>query len=90
MDWLTTEDAEILEFSRNNIEYFQGIDREFKSITEHLLIKTNNADSLVKVLKDQHVNVGQIRSRRDSSEVSVPLKFRQGVEALGLKYEVVN
>jgi len=92
LDWLTENNIEHLETFRNEFEFYQGGGtREFTSEDE-VYIKTTNADSLISVLKKNHINVSGSISvsnsnfKNDTTEVFVSKKYINAVNKLGIKF----
>lgn len=91
LDWLTENNIEHLEFFRNEFEFYQGSGvGEFKS-EDGIYIKTLNADSLISILKKNHINVSGSISvsnssfKNDTIELSVTKKYTGAIDKLGIK-----
>ncbi len=91
LDWLTENNIEHLETFRNEFEFYQGSGvAEFESEDE-IYIKTTNADSLISILRKNHINVsGSIKIsgsnfKNDTTEVFVAKKYLDEINKLGIK-----
>lgn len=91
LDWLTENNIEHLETFRNEFEFYQGGGSvEFDS-EDRLYIKTTNADSLISVLKKNHINVSGSISvsnsnfKNDTTELSVTKKYADAIYKLGIR-----
>lgn len=91
LDWLTENNREYLESFRNEFEFYQGGgNAEFDS-EDRLYIKTTNADSLISILKNNHINVSGSVSvsnnnfKNDTTELFVSKKYADAIYKLGIK-----
>lgn len=91
LDWLTENNIEYLEFFRNEFEFYQGNGTtEFES-EEEVYIKTTNTDSLISILKNNHINVSGSTSisggnfKNDTMWVYVSKKYINAINKLGIK-----
>ncbi|WLD23989.1 tetratricopeptide repeat protein [Flavobacterium dauae] len=91
LNWLTENNIEHLEFFRNEFEFYQGSgSAEFDSEDE-VYIKTTNTDSLISILKKNHinvsgsVNVSNSNFKNDTAELFVSKKYINVINKLGIK-----
>src|SRR5690606_20230262 len=78
LDWLSYNHRDLLEFFRNEFEYYQGNgNSELDDPKNDITIKTTNPDSLKIVLKENHINIsGSSSGRKDTTEIYFSEKYR--------------